>query len=185
MKISCDCGSFTAELTHVPGHTPGRLVCYCRDCQSYLERLGRGDLLDPYGGTEVIPAYPSEVRFTSGTNQLVCNRLTADGLYRWSTRCCHSPIANTRPGFPWAGFLHNTLRAGDTDNLDRLGPVRSRIHGRDAKGQPPFRISDKIDLRDMLTVFPFLLKGKLGGKGKNSPFFKADGVTPIFAPHLI
>jgi hypothetical protein len=59
MKIQCECGAFSATLNAFPKATPGRLVCYCDDCQSYLHHLGRADLLDANGGTEVIPAYPA------------------------------------------------------------------------------------------------------------------------------
>jgi hypothetical protein len=51
--------------------------------------------------------------------------------------------------------------------------------GKYAKGTPDFKISYKIGKRDMLTVLPFILKGKLFGKHKGSPFFEGDGTTPI------
>ena len=90
MRIQCDCGGFQAELTHFPAHSPGRLMCYCADCQRFLEKIERKDLLDAYGGTEVVPVYPSEIRILQGEDLLVCNRLSPQGLFRWSTRCCNS-----------------------------------------------------------------------------------------------
>ncbi|MCQ0969680.1 DUF6151 family protein [Paracoccus sp. TK19116] len=185
MRISCDCGTFQAELTRFPDHTPGRLVCYCRDCQSFLNRLGRHDLLDDHGGTEVIPVYPSEIWIVSGVDQLQCNRLSPNGIYRWSVRCCNSPIGNMRAGIPWFGILHNAFHAADPNAPKRLGPVRARIYGRDAIGQPPFPISHKIGFRDMLAVLPFILKGRLAGKTKGSPFTQDDGITPIVEPRLL
>lgn len=185
MKIQCDCGAFQATLTHFPDHSPGRLMCYCRDCQSFLNRLGREDLLDAYGGTEVIPVYPGEVRIDQGSDQLICNQLSPKGMYRWSTRCCNSPVGNMRPGFPWFGILHSAYRAADPEALERLGKVRSRIFGRDAKGEPPFAISRKIGVRDAMVVLPFVLKGKIGGKHKNSPLLAEDQKTPIVPPRLL
>lgn len=185
MYISCDCGAFEAELTHFPAHTVGRLICYCSDCQMYLKKLGREELLDEFGGTEIIPVYPSEVRITKGKEYLVCNQLSPEGLFRWSTRCCNSPVGNIRPKFPWLGIPHNAYRAGqDPECLERLGPVRSRIYGRDATGEPPFEISEKLGLKDALTVIPFVIRGFVGGKHKRSPFFK-EGWAPIVQPRSL
>ena len=185
MEISCDCRAFRAELTHFPANSPGRLVCYCRDCQHYLDRLDRADLLDPNGGTEVIPVYPGEVRILAGKDQLICNRVTPKGPFRWSTRCCNSPIANTQAKLPWCGIFRSAYLASDPDCLEGLGPVRARIYGRDAKGEPPAPVSDKIGFREMLAVLPFVMKGKVGRKYRNSPFFQADEVTPIIAPRML
>lgn len=185
MRIQCDCGAFQAELTSFPAHSPGRLICYCADCQHFLEKIGREDLLDAYGGTEVVPVYPSEIRILEGEECLVCNRLTPKGLFRWSTRCCNSPICNVRPRFPWVGIFHSVYRAADPECLDSVGPVRSRIYGRDAKVQPPFPISERIGVRDMLIVLPFVAKGFISGKHNHSPFFEADNVTPIVPPRLL
>lgn len=185
MNISCDCGTFKARLTAFPRNTPGRLVCYCRDCQSYLDRIDRRDVLDEYGGTEVIPVYPSEVEFLQGDAHLGCYRLSEHGTFRWASSCCHSPIANTRPGFPWAGIFHTACTSADPDALASLGEVRSRIYGRDAAGTPAFRISEKIAPRDMFVVMPFILKGKFLKKHRGSPFFRADSATPIREPTLL
>ncbi|MBM1813589.1 DUF6151 family protein [Pseudosulfitobacter pseudonitzschiae] len=185
MYISCDCGAFKAELTHFPAHTPGRLMCYCSDCQLYLKKLGRAELLDAFGGTEIIPVYPSEIRVTKGEEHLVCNRLSPEGLFRWSTGCCNSPVGNIQAKFPWFGILHNAYRAGDDPEcLERLGSVRSRIYGRDAIGEPPFDISGKLGLKDALKVMPFLIRGFVGGKQKPSPFFK-EGWEPTVQPRLL
>lgn len=179
MKIQCDCGSFQAELVDAPKSSPGRLVCYCDDCQKFANDLGRTDVLDEFGGTQVVPAYPSEVSFLVGESNLCYSRVTRNGLYRYSTSCCNSPIANTRPNFPWAGIFHSAYTAADPNALAKFGEIRGRIMGKFAKSDPDFEISDKISLRDMLTVLPFVVKGKLFGKHKHSPFFETDGTTPI------
>ncbi|WBU59167.1 DUF6151 family protein [Paracoccus albus] len=185
MQIQCDCGAFKANLTNFPANSPGRLMCYCDDCQHYLEKIDREDLLDAYGGTEVIPVYPSEISIAQGREQLVCNQLSRKGLYRWSTRCCNSPIGNIKVGFPWLGIFHSAVRAANPDYAEKLGPVKSRISGRYAKGEPPFKIASKIGFKDMLTVLPFVVKGKLTGKHKNSPLFEADNSTPIVPPRQL
>jgi hypothetical protein len=185
-EIQCECGQFRARLKAFPKGTPGRLVCYCEDCQSYLHHLKRSDLLDANGGTEVIPAYPADVEILSGQQHLKCTRLSPNGTYRFSTSCCNTPIANTRPKEPWAGFLRRVYTAGKTPQIDQiLGPIRSRIMGRYAKGTPPAGTPERFDLKAFITVMPFILKGKLFKKSTPSPFFAEDGITPIVAPHIL
>lgn len=184
--IQCECGQFRARLRAFPRDTPGRLVCYCDDCQTYLRFLGRADLLDSCGGTEVIPVWPADVEILSGVDQLVCTRLSPQGTYRFSTRCCNTPVVNTRPGMPWAGFLRGVFTANPSLALDAtLGPVRSRIMGRFASARPPAGTPDKFNLHAMRTVMPFILKGKLTGKSTPSPFFAADGTTPVVTPRVL
>ena len=182
MEIQCECGQFRARLNAIPNNTPGRLVCYCDDCQFYLHHLKRDDLLDTNGGTEVVPVYPADVDVLSGLECLQCTRLSPNGTFRFSTTCCNTPIVNTRSNEPWAGFLRCVYPA-DVDQV--LGPVRSRIMGRYAKGAPPAGTPQKFNLKAALTVMPFILKGKLLNKAKPSPFFYPDGRTPIVAPHIL
>ncbi len=187
MEIRCQCGAFRAKLKDFHGNTPGRLVCYCDDCQRYLRHINRTDLLDSNAGTEVIPVYPADVEVVRGKEQLKCTRLSPAGTFRFSTLCCNTPIVNTRPGAPWAGFLRCVYTAGgDAQAFDQLmGPVRSRIMGQYAHGTPPAGTPGKFNLKAMLSVMPFMIKGILFGKAKPSPFFAADGVTPIADPHVL
>lgn len=187
MEIQCQCGQFKARLKAFPHGTPGRLVCYCDDCQTYLRHLKRTDLLDANGGTEVIPAYPADVEVLHGREHLKCTRLSPKGTFRFSTSCCNTPIANTGPGMPWAGFLRVVYTAGGgAQQLEGvLGPVRSRIMGRYAQGTPPAGTPDKFNLKAMWSVMPFIVKGKLFGKARPSPFFEADGATPVVVPYVL
>lgn len=178
MNIQCDCGKFKAELTGMPSHTPGRLACYCDDCQNFLIKIGRESILDAYGGTEIIPVYPSEFKILQGREFLKCNRLSQKGLNRWTTSCCNSPVGNTKANFPWVGIIHSAYRAADPQALESLGPIKSRIMGKYKKGNPPFEVSDKLKPKDALVVLPFILKGLILKKNKNSPFFDKDGKTP-------
>jgi hypothetical protein len=186
MQIQCECGKFRAQLENFPRHTPGRLACYCDDCQTYMHHLNRTDLLDAAGGTEVIPVYPAEIKILQGRETLKCLRLSPDGLYRWYAACCNTPVAATRPGFPWLGLVHRVYSVKDPGYLERtLGPIKSRIMGRFAQGTPPSATAAKIDFKGFMTVFPFLMKGMLTGKAKHSPFFAQDGRTPISEPVVL
>lgn len=176
MRIQCECGAFQAELTVFPQGSPGRMMCYCDDCQAYLKYLNRADLLDPSGGTEVLPFYPADVKIVSGVDQLRGTQLTPNAVYRWSTKCCNSPVGNTRPGTSWLGIPRNMFTVKDPQLLDKtFGGIRARIMGKFATGPVPKGTPDKMNFSAALAVLPFMLKGKLGGKAKPSPFFAADG----------
>ena len=175
MEIQCECGKFRAELTGFPKNTPGRLKCYCDDCQAYLHYIGRSDLLDANGGSEIVPAYPAEVKVTAGHELIKCTRLHGKGLYRFATSCCNTPIANTDPKRAWAGMHGRMFTAKDPKSLDQtFGPVKSSIMGKYAKGTPPPGTPETFDMKGMITVLPFILKGAFTGKAKGSPFFE-DG----------
>jgi hypothetical protein len=174
MEIHCECGKFRAELTKFPQATPGRLVCYCEDCQSFLHSLNRADLLDENGGSEIIPAYPADIRLTAGKEHLACTRLSPKGMYRFSTSCCKTPVANTDMTRPWVGFYRRMYTVKDPNLLEKeLGPVKSRIMGKFAKGTPPEGTPKTFDFRAMISVLPFILKGVLFKKAKPSPFFES------------
>jgi hypothetical protein len=173
MEIQCECGKFRAQLTQFPKNTPGRLKCYCDDCQAYLHYLNRADLLDENGGTEVIPAYPADINLLAGKEHVNCMRLSSMGMFRFYTTCCNTPIANTDPKRPWAGIHRRMYTAKDPNELDKaLGPVKSSIMGKYAKGTPPAGTPQKFDINGMGIVLPYLLKGVLLGKSKRSPFFE-------------
>lgn len=186
MQIQCECGKFRAQLEGFPHNTPGRLACYCDDCQIYAHYLKRTDLLDAAGGTEVVPVYPSDMKIVEGREHLKCLRLSPNGLYRWYAGCCNTPVANVRPGFPWVGIVHRAYNVKDRGYLEKtFGPIKSRIQGRFARGTPPRGTASKIDFKGFMTVLPFLLKGMWAGKAKSSPFFEKDGATPIVQPLVV
>ncbi|MEN0060360.1 MAG: DUF6151 family protein, partial [Bdellovibrio sp.] len=93
MEIQCECGQFKAKIEPFPANTPGRCICYCDDCQTYLHHIGRADLLTAAGGTEIIPVYPQQIHILTGQELLRCTRLSPKGLFRWWVACCHTPIA--------------------------------------------------------------------------------------------
>ena len=57
--------------------------------------------------------------------------------------------------------------------------------GKFGTGSPPFKIARNIGSRDVLVVLPFVLKGWITGRHRDSPFFKEDGRTPITLPALL
>lgn len=185
-NIQCDCGQFQIEISEFTDSTPGRAVCYCDDCQSFLHHLGRSELLDANGGSEVIPVYPRALKILAGREKLRCTRLSPKGLYRFSTACCKTPVANLAAGMPWAGISSRMFHQAGPGFLDHtLGPVKSRIMARFAYGTLPKNASMKLQPRDLAFVLPFMLKGILLGKKRPSPFFDTDGNTPVVTPEII
>ena len=92
IPLRCRCGAVAGELDTARGGL--HVACSCDDCQAYARALGRPDVLDPWGGTDIFQTTPSQVAITRGTEQLRCLRLAEQGLLRWHTGCCATPIGN-------------------------------------------------------------------------------------------
>jgi hypothetical protein len=182
MQIQCTCGNFQAKLKAFPKNTPGRLMCYCDDCQRYLHYIKRSDLLDQNAGTEIIPAYPADVEVLKGIEHLKCVRLSSKGMFRYYTSCCQSPVGNTSPNRAWVGFLKN-MYPKDVEKI--LGPIEARIMGKFAKGNLPEGTPQKFDFKGFKIVMPFVLRGIVLRKANPSPFFQEDGKTSVVAPHVL
>ena len=65
------------------------------------------------------------------------------------------------------------------------GPIKCRILGKYAIGNPPNGTSMKTTFKDFKAIFPFLIKGFLTGKAKGCELYLKDGVTPVVTPHLL
>jgi hypothetical protein len=68
-----------------------RFVCYCTDCQAFARFLGRPDVLDAAGGTDIFQMPPAHLKLPAGTDALRCLCLSAKVL-RWYTdlrAICH------------------------------------------------------------------------------------------------
>ncbi|AZZ36399.1 hypothetical protein CIK05_06205 [Bdellovibrio sp. qaytius] len=140
--------------------------------------------MDENGGTEIIPAYPADIKIVAGKDVVKCIRLHSKGMYRFFTSCCLTPIANTDPARPWAGINQRMYVTKDPTILDReLGPVKASIMGKYAKGTPPAGTPQTFDFKGMVTVMPFIIKGKFLGKAKHSPFF--DNGEAIVVPKVL
>lgn len=185
MIIKCDCHKFTAKVEPFPKCSAGIVFCYCDDCQKYLKKIGRPELLDDYGGSEIIPVYPNNFVITNGIENLVCHSLSPNGLRRWTTSCCQTPIANTLPRFPWLGLSGKAVKNAGGSDYESLGDVRSRIMGKYKTSDAPFKISEKLSLKDGFVVLPFVVKGFLFKLYSRNPFFEKDGKTPISEVHIL
>ena len=84
VQIGCTCGQFRGVARAISGSAGNRLICYCDDCQSFAEYLGRAaDILDAHGGTDIFQMSPAHLQIFDGLESLTCVRLTPNGLLRW------------------------------------------------------------------------------------------------------
>jgi hypothetical protein len=157
------------------------LVCYCDDCRAYAHAIGRADILDENGGTELFPTTPSRVSFASGMEQVQCLRLSDRGMLRWYSGCCSTPIANTMTGSS-APFVSIFRVFMDIDDDSVLGPI-TRVQARFALGVPPPDAERSASVRTMLRTVRFLLGAWLRGQHEPNPLFP-DG-RPVVTPRVL
>ncbi len=163
----CDCGEVRFRLAPVEGT---RCVCYCASCQAFLAHLGRSELADAVGGTDLFQTGPNLATLEQGGQYLANLRLTDKGPLRWYATCCNTPICNTgaKRAVPLASFLVRSL-----DNDAVIGPVIARVNRKDATGHVA---GDGGSMRRL--IFAFMGRAIVllaTGKYKKTPFFDANG----------
>ena len=159
-----------------------RVVCYCDDCQAFLHHLGRAELLDAHGGSDVVRLAPAMLSFDRGLEVITAVRLTPQGHYRWYTSCCKTPLGNmVSPGIPFVGVVTELFQqAPGARPCDALfGAPRGRIHGEFAVGEPPPG-SEKRNLGLSVGLLRQLLVWKLSGKTWPQPFFERGSAQPKY-----
>jgi hypothetical protein len=181
LELACRCGEVRGRLRDAVPNKVNRVVCYCDDCQAFLHHLGRADLLDEHGGTEVIQVAPAALVFERGTEKIAGVRLRPKGLYRWYAGCCKTPLGNTlTPAIPFVGIPHELFRgAPDARRRDEVfGKTRGGILDKFAIGRPP-KTSPLTNARMIAGVVRLLLGWKLGGRAWPHPFFDRATGAPI------
>ncbi len=181
--LRCRCGALRGVLQTSPECT--RLVCYCKDCQAFARYLGDpGDILDALGGSDVVGVHPQQLRLTDGREQLACMSLSDKGMLRWYARCCLTPIGNTArsPAIAYVGLLHTCIDTGGASFDEAFGPVRLKSMVKSAKGKVD--ASGMAALPTLLGFAGKLLRARLSGSYRRTPFFGADG-APVVAPTVL
>lgn len=74
LPLQCRCGRMRGLASHVTPSTGFRFMCDCKDCQAFARSLGRADLLDPAGGTDIFQMPPARLMLTAGMGALLCQR---------------------------------------------------------------------------------------------------------------
>ena len=184
-ELRCRCGTVRAIVTDASQRTVNRVVCYCDDYQAFLHRLGRADLLDTKGGSDIVQLAPASLTFMQGQDRIRGVRLKPGGLYRWYASCCNTPVGNTAsPAIPFVGIIatafdHDAQRADEV-----FGTPVGAIFGKYAVGQAP-EGSTGLNLSLLLRAIGKVLGWRLGGKVWPHPFFKRDDGAPVYAFNVL
>lgn len=119
---------------------------------------------------------------------LACMSLTERGMLRWYASCCNTPIGNTQRDFrlPFVGLVHTRLEDPSRTLDSVFGPVRMRLNTRHAKGRVktmPVSMA-KSKSKSMFRFMGSVLRARLDGSYKRSPFFAPDRGTPVAIPKV-
>jgi len=178
--LKCACGTVRGSVGQP--ELANRAICYCRDCQAFAHFLGRpGEILDARGGSDVIQILPQHLTFTQGIESVTCMRLTPNGLVRWHTSCCRTPIGNTlaNPKLAFIGLLHNCLESAERSLDQSFGPVRTWVNTKSARGEPKPKSAGLG--RTLGWFIRTVLRARLNGNYRLTPLFTSSGeliVTP-------
>lgn len=187
LPLRCRCGRVRGVANEVAPYTGFRIVCYCQDCQAFARFLGRLDVLDTAGGTDIFQMPTGRVKLTAGTNAVRCLHFS-NKVFRWYTDCCQTPIGNTAgPRFPVVGVIHSFMNH-DADGRSRdeaLGAPLCRIFERSAVGPLP----PNAPAPPSLSLFPLrvsrLFSWWLRGLGRPNPFFDDHTNAPLSVPRVL
>ncbi len=178
VELRCRCGEVRGTVTGLSPRTVNRVICYCDDCQAFAHQLGRADLLNAKRGSDILQVAPATVSFTQGQHHIVGLQLKPNGLYRWYTKCCNTPLGNTmRPALPFVGIV---AQAFDAPRLDDVaGAPAGEIFGKFAVGEPPAG-STRLNLPLLLRVLGSVLGWRLRGRAWPHPFFSRETGRPHY-----
>jgi hypothetical protein len=180
VELRCRCGEVRALVTGASPQAVNRVVCYCDDCQAFAHRLGRADLLDAHGGSDVVQIAPASLTFVQGQHRIVGLRLTPKGLFRWYANCCNTPVGNTlTPKIPFVGIVAQAFDGGARGADDVFGAPVGAILGNYAVGEAPAG-STGLNLSLILRVVGTVLGWRLRRKVWPHPFFRQDTGKPIY-----
>ena len=185
--LRCRCGHVRGVASKVAPSAGFRIICYCQDCQAFARWLGRPDVLDGAGGTDIFQMPVGRMKLTAGTDAVRCLRLSGK-VFRWYTECCRTPIGNTAgPRFPVVGLVHSFM-SHDADGRSRdevLGAPLCRIYERSAIGPLPPDAPPPPSLSLFVLRASRLLGWWLRGLARPNPFFDDHTNAPLSAPRIL
>lgn len=182
--LQCRCGTVRGRVDRP--ELANRAVCYCSSCQAFAHFLGKpGDILDSQGGSDVIQVLPKNVTLTQGADALACLRLTDKGMLRWYADCCRTPIGNTldSPKLSFVGLLHSCLETTGVPIGSSFGGVRARVNTQGAFGVPKPKTTGMG--RVLWWFVTNVLKARINGSYRQTPFFFADTGKPRVPPRVL
>ena len=184
-EFRCRCGEVRGFVANASSRTVNRVVCYCGDCQAFAHRLGRADLLDAHGGSDIVQVAPASLTFVQGQDRIKGLRLKPNGLYRWYASCCNTPVGNTlTPAVPFVGIIVTAFDQGPQRADDVFGRPTGAIQGKHAVGGAPPG-STGMNLSLFLGALGKILSWRFGGRTWPHPFFTREGVQPVYPIDVI
>ncbi len=188
LPIRCHCGTLRGTLLSAAPADGIRCVCYCDDCQAFVAGLEPPvTVLDDYGGTGLFQTSPARLTLSAGSDRLACLRLTAKGPLRWYANCCRTPIGNTlaTAAIPFVGVFEACIDAAEPARDAALGPVQVRIMTRHASAPvPTLDAHPGFSFGHVLDIGLHMLRWRLHGDHKRTPFFHMPGGAPVAQPAL-
>ncbi len=187
IPLRCRCGHVGGVAQQVRPGGGFRFVCYCADCQAFARFLGRPDVLDQAGGTDIFQMPLGRIKLTAGLDAVRCLKLSGK-VFRWYAECCRTPIGNTAGArFPIIGLIHafmNHEAAGRARDVV-LGAPLCRIFESSAVGPLPPNAPPPPSARLFFLRGSKLLSWWMRGLGRPNPFFDARTNAPISEPRVL
>lgn len=185
--LRCRCGHVSGVASEVDSSSGFRFVCYCKDCQAFARFLGRPDMLDPAGGTDIFQTATGRVKLLAGMEAVRCLSFSGK-VFRWYADCCRTPIGNTAgPRFPVVGLIHSFMNSQTDKHLrDKvLGRPLCRIYERSATGPLPPNAAAPPSFGVFVYRASKIFGWWIGGLGKPNPFFDENTKAPLSAPQML
>jgi hypothetical protein len=177
--LRCRCGEVAGTVASATPQAVNHIVCYCDDCQAFLHHLGRADLLNAKGGTDIVQVAPATLTFSKGQDRIAGVRLSPKGLFRWHTTCCNTPVGNTAsPAIPFIGIVAQVFETGDQRADQVFGAPLCSILGKHAIGKPPPG-STRLNWPVLLRVIAKVVGWRLRGQSWPHPFYRQKDPAPI------
>jgi hypothetical protein len=184
-EFRCRCGEVRGFVADASPRTVNHVGCYCDDCQAFAHWLGRADLLDAQGLSDIVQVAPATLTFEQGQDRIKGVRLSPKGLYRWYANCCNTPVGNTlRPSVPFVGVTAATFNHGAQRSDARFGPMTGAIMGKYAIGEAPPGTSG-IQPSLLMRAISKVLGWRLRGKAWPHPFFTRGNDAPVYPVQVL
>ncbi len=188
VPLRCRCGAVRGVIVAYDPASSNRMTCYCDDCQAFARWLGRTDVLDARGGSDIVQVAPGRLRFTQGASELRCMRFSPKGPHRWYTACCKQPAGNALASrrSPFTGLVASIVDLTGGGTLDAVvGPSNGGLHGRFALGGCPEGVPLKFAPSTMWRALRPALTNLLLGRALPSPYFNEATGAFISEPQVI
>lgn len=184
-EFRCRCGEVRGFVADASPRTVNHVGCYCDDCQAFAHWLGRADLLDAQGLSDIVQVAPATLTFEQGQDRIKGVRLSPKGLYRWYASCCNTPVGNTlRPSVPFVGVTAATFNHGAQRSDALFGPMTGAIMGKYAIGVAPPGTSG-IQPSLLMRAISKVLGWRLRGKAWPHPFFTRGNDAPVYPVQVL